>query len=460
MQLVELRAQTSAASADARRVDAERSTAVARVNELTARRRESSERFRSSDAVAPATAESDAERARLENELAAARATIGQAEDRQSEAAARSADIRERLAALTADRDAARARRGILDDDDERAIGAREIMLADIATLVEETRSLHARVEGMRRGVSDGDAELERARQQRERLAAEQLQIESDLKTAEHAERDASSAGERDRTRLAEIDAELGMLVSQFAANPAGEDECREVESRYAGEPDEIVDELPRLREEFARLATNANLNAEAEREELDQRRTFLREQMDDLTAARETLLESIREIERETQTQFNETFAKVAEAFGKTFAEIFPGGQASMWQSNPENLSETGIEIAVAPPGKKSMALAALSGGERAMTAAALIFALMAVRPSPFYLLDEVDAALDDANVERFASMVRQFSSNAQMIVVTHNKRTMELADRLYGVTMREPGVSAIVSAELAPVDAELSLV
>jgi chromosome segregation protein len=92
-------------------------------------------------------------------------------------------------------------------------------------------------------------------------------------------------------------------------------------------------------------------------------------------------------------------------------------------------------------------------------MTAAALIFALMAVRPSPFYLLDEVDAALDDANVERFASMIRQFSANAQMIVVTHNKRTMELADRLYGVTMREPGVSAIVSAELAPLDAELSL-
>jgi chromosome segregation protein len=459
MQLVELRAQAAAADADARRVEAERAAAVARIEELTTRRRESQERHRDSATGEPAGAQSDVERARLEDELAKARVRIGQAEEHQSEAAARSADIRERLAALTADRDAARARRGILDDDGERAIDAREVMLADIATLAEETRSLHAHIEGIRRGVTDGDAELQRARTERERLAAEQLQLESDLKMAEHAEREASSAGERDRTRLAEIDAELGMLVSQFAANPAGDEECREIEARYAGEPDAIVDELPRLREEFARLATNANLNAEAERDELEQRRTFLREQMDDLTTARETLLESIREIERETQTQFNETFAKVAEAFGKTFAEIFPGGQASMWQSNPENLSETGIEIAVAPPGKKSMPLAALSGGERAMTAAALIFALMAVRPSPFYLLDEVDAALDDANVERFASMIRQFSANAQMIVVTHNKRTMELADRLYGVTMREPGVSAIVSAELAPLDAELSL-
>ncbi|HEY1429121.1 MAG TPA: AAA family ATPase, partial [Candidatus Tumulicola sp.] len=459
MQLVETRAQATAASADAHRIETERATARERVEQLAQLQRESRERHRNAATGRPAGEESDSQRAQLEEALASARATIAAAEERQTEAASRSADIRERLAGLTADRDAARARRGILDDDDERAIGAREVMLADIAGLAEETRSLHAKVEGMRHGVTEGDGALERARQERERMAAQQLQIESDLKSAEHAEREASSAGERDRTRLAEIDAELGMLVSQFAANPAGDDECRDVESRYAGEPDEIVDELPRLRDEFARLATNANLNAEAERDELEQRRTFLSEQMSDLTSARETLLESIREIERETQTQFNETFAKVADAFSKTFAEIFPGGQASMWQSNPENLSETGIEISVAPPGKKSMPLAALSGGERAMTAAALIFALMTVKPSPFYLLDEVDAALDDANVERFASMIRQFSATAQMIVVTHNKRTMELADRLYGVTMREAGVSAIVSAELAPLDAELSI-
>ena len=120
------------------------------------------------------------------------------------------------------------------------------------------------------------------------------------------------------------------------------------------------------------------------------------------------------------------------------------------MWQTNAENLSETGIEISVQPPGKKLMPLAALSGGERALTAAALIFALITVRPSPFYLLDEVDAALDDANVERFSKMVRELASESQMVIVTHNKQTMELADRLYGVTMREAGISTIVSAEL----------
>ncbi|MGA2760181.1 MAG: AAA family ATPase, partial [Candidatus Cybelea sp.] len=132
--------------------------------------------------------------------------------------------------------------------------------------------------------------------------------------------------------------------------------------------------------------------------------------------------------------------------------------GQAKMWQTEPSNLSETGIEIAVQPPGKKQMPLAALSGGERAMTAAALIFALIEIKPAPFYLLDEVDAALDDANIDRFCQMVREFAAKSQMLIVTHNKKTMESADRLYGVTTKEAGVSAIVSAELAA-EAEMSV-
>ena len=216
------------------------------------------------------------------------------------------------------------------------------------------------------------------------------------------------------------------------------------------GEDDAVVDDLPRLREELARLAANVNLNAEAEREEVAERDAFLRAQIDDLARARETLLQSIREIEQQTQVIFNETFDKVAASFGRMYARLFPGGEARMWQTNPENLSETGIEIAVAPPGKKQMPLPMLSGGERAMTAGALILALIEVKPSPFYLLDEVDAAMDDTNVGRFLHAVRELSADSQMVLVTHNKLTMELADVLYGVTMREPGVSSIVSAEL----------
>ncbi|MDQ6932316.1 MAG: AAA family ATPase, partial [Candidatus Eremiobacteraeota bacterium] len=284
---------------------------------------------------------------------------------------------------------------------------------------------------------------------ERDGVNAQIAELERMAAAAELHERAAASDGERDRTRLAEIEAELGMLVATFAQNPATQSECEDVDARYANDETDAAAELPKLREDLARLAS-VNLNAEADREELSDRETFLREQMQDLAKARETLLEVIREIDVSTQEQFNATFNAVSAAFTQMFARVFPGGQARMWQTNPDELAETGIEISVQPPGKKMMALAALSGGERAMTAAALIFALIKVRPSPFYLLDEVDAALDESNVERFSDMIRELAAQAQMLLVTHNKKTMELADRLYGVTMAEPGVSTVVSTAL----------
>jgi chromosome segregation protein len=329
-------------------------------------------------------------------------------------------------------------------------------MASEIGSLAEQIDRAAERLETLRTQVAQADAAFDAARRERETLAETVTRFESEMRTAELEEREAQGGGERHRTRLAEIEAELGMLVSQFAQNPATDEECRDVEQRYAEEPDSITDDLPRLREELARLS-NVNLNAEADREELAQREAFLREQLEDLSKARETLLQSIREIEQQTQAQFNETFNQVSEAFTEMYARLFPGGQAKMWQTNPENLSETGIEISVQPPGKKLMPLPTLSGGERAMTAAALIFALIKVRPSPFYLLDEVDAALDDANVERFSRMVREMAgSGSQMIIVTHNKQTMELADRMYGVTMGEAGISSVISAELKTAERE----
>jgi len=258
--------------------------------------------------------------------------------------------------------------------------------------------------------------------------------------------------------RLAEIDAELGMLASQFAQNPATAEECSDVETRYAGEQGEFMADVVRLREELARLQ-NVNLNAEAEIAEQTERERFLKEQIEDLARARETLLESIRAIEMSSQAVFNETFEAVRRAFENVYSRLFPGGLAKMWQTNPESLSETGIEISVQPPGKKMMPLTALSGGERAMAASALIFALIAVKPSPFYLLDEVDAALDDANVDRFSHMVREIASDAQLLLVTHNKKTMELAERMYGVTMAEPGISSVIGADLTSIAPEPAL-
>jgi chromosome segregation protein len=460
LQIAEVRTEMAGLATDLERMNGEVQGAHAHVNDLLSRAHESRERERAYDANEADQTQSNEEREQLEAELARARAEIAQAEAAQAEVTRRAADVRERASGLTAERDAAKGRLGMLDQNSERARVAREAMLAEIGSLMEQTRSSHAHLEGLRVGVSDLDVKLDVARRAREAMANEQLQVEADVRSAENEERDAAAGGERHRTRLAEIEAELGMLVSQFAQNPATDEECSDVETRYKDEDDGVTDELPRLREELARLSANVNLNAEAERDELGERDAFLRTQLDDLARARETLLQSIKEIEAQTQTQFNETFNRVSEAFAETYAKLFPGGLAKMWQTDPENLSETGIEISVQPPGKKLMGLAALSGGERAMTAAALIFALIKVKPSPFYLLDEVDAALDDMNVERFSNMVRELAaSDSQMIIVTHNKKTMELAEQMYGVTMREPGVSTVIAAALSAREPELAL-
>jgi chromosome segregation protein len=454
--LTEVRGEMVSVTGEVERMQSELQSARARVDELHAAALQARERERALESAQPEETRSDEDRRRLEEELAQARERIAAAEQLQAQASARAGDLRERAAALTAERDGAKARLGIIDQDSERARAAREHMQAEIASLAGQLQQASEQLDELRTRVSGADAAFEAARRERETLAENVTRFESDLRSAEIEEREAQMGGERHRMRLAEIEAELGMLVSQFAQNPAGDEECRDVEARYAEEPDSVADDLPRLREDLARLS-NVNLNAEADREELAQREQFLREQLDDLSKARETLLQSIREIEQQTQAKFNETFNQVSEAFTEMYARLFPGGQAKMWQTNPENLSETGIEISVQPPGKKLMPLPTLSGGERAMTAAALIFALIKVRPSPFYLLDEVDAALDDANVERFSRMVRELAGGgSQMIIVTHNKQTMELADRMYGVTMSEAGISSIISAELKAAERE----
>ena len=448
--LQDVRTQLQGLVVEIERLDAAVGTASARIAVLAGARDEAASRLHALERVADDHVELSEQRAALEGTLAAARARIAVVEAEQTEVVAAASGLREQIAALSAERDGALTRLGLLDADAERAGAAREAMLRELEALRIRAVELEASLTVARERVAAVDAAVEAGRKRREASADEAAQREADERAAQSEEREAGVTGESGRRRLAEIDAELGMLQQTFAQNPASDDEQRDVLDRYAGEPEDVVDELPRLREELVRLQANVNLNAEADRDELTEREKFLRAQMDDLHRARETLLATIAEIEVSCQVQFNETFDAVKERFGETFTELFPGGRAEMWQTAPENLSETGIEIAVQPPGKKMTALAALSGGERAMTASALIFALIAVKPSPFYLLDEVDAALDDANIERLATKIRNVSVTSQMLIVTHNKKTMELAQRLYGVTMQEPGVSSIVSVTL----------
>ncbi|TAL18596.1 chromosome segregation protein SMC [bacterium] len=192
------------------------------------------------------------------------------------------------------------------------------------------------------------------------------------------------------------------------------------------------------------------NLLADTEYEDRKTRFDFLEKQKADLDQSLESLKSAIQRINRISRERFDETFNAVNEKFQEVFPTLFRGGNAELFLTNPEDLLETGIDINVQPPGKRPQNLSLLSGGEKALTAVALIFSLFLVKPSPFCILDEVDAPLDDPNVERFTDMLRQMAGATQFMVVTHNKITMEAAAHLYGVTMTEPGVTDLVSVRL----------
>src|SRR5690625_4879480 len=212
--------------------------------------------------------------------------------------------------------------------------------------------------------------------------------------------------------------------------------------------------QVNRLKQSIQELGT-VNIGAIDEFERLSERYTFLTEQQTDLVEAKQTLYDVIAEMDAVMNKNFSETFAHISKEFTIVFKALFGGGKAELNLTDPSNMLDTGIDIIAQPPGKKLQHLGLLSGGERALTAIALLFAILRVRPVPFCVLDEVEAALDEANVSRFAQYVKLHSKNTQFIVITHRKGTMEEADVLYGVTMAESGVSRFVSVKLEATDA-----
>jgi len=180
---------------------------------------------------------------------------------------------------------------------------------------------------------------------------------------------------------------------------------------------------------------------------ELEERAEFLRTQKNDLEASIADLERTIQKLNRASKTRFAETFAEVNEKFQEIFPRLFRGGEARLVLTDESNMLETGVEIVVRPPGKRLDTVTLLSGGEKALVAVSLLFSLFLINPTPFCFLDEIDAPLDDANIGRFTQLLREMSAHSQFIVITHNKRTMQAADILYGVTMQEPGISKVIS-------------
>jgi chromosome segregation protein len=203
-----------------------------------------------------------------------------------------------------------------------------------------------------------------------------------------------------------------------------------------------------------SRLDAMGPVNVEAiqEYDELEERFKFLSQQHQDLVKAKEQLLQVIARINATTRQLFNETFGKVRENFRRMFTELFGGGRANLLLLDENDPLESGIEIVAQPPGKKLQSITLLSGGERTLTATALLFSIYMVKPSPFCVLDELDAPLDESNINRFIRILTRFTSQSQFVVITHNKRTIGMADALYGITMEEHGISKVVSVKFSP--------
>ena len=196
------------------------------------------------------------------------------------------------------------------------------------------------------------------------------------------------------------------------------------------------------------------NLVAIEEHRELEERYAFLTQQQDDLVNAKQQLMDMIRKINKTTTDLFTETFNKVNENFQQMFKRLFGGGTAKLVLVDDEDVLESGIEIIARPPGKRLQSVSLLSGGERTMTAVALLFSVYMVKPSPFCVLDELDAALDEANIGRFVDVVKGFVEGSQFIIITHSRKTIGASDILYGVTMEDRGISKIVSVKFSEVE------
>lgn len=409
-------------------------------------------------AAEQAAAAQETEERRLLEEAAAAEAELKAEQERREAARAAAAEARVTLGALAERREAsgqvlARLRQEREGAEAERVRADRELAetISRQAALEGEAASVRERLLVTRR-EEVASAEAVRAKQEVRAAALERLRGEQEgIRQARRREAEAAERVARGGAREAEIQTEL-TLLRQAIQEETGST-LEEVAARFAGvthEPEAVRAELEALKEKL-RDAGPVNMAALEEFTALTERVHFLESQTTDLRASVGSLRATIAEIERSIAGRFTVTLEEVSGHFSRYWQRLFDGGEAQLYLQEVEGELEPGVEIRVRIPGKRMVNLNLLSGGEKALGALAFLMALFSVRPSPFCLLDEVDAALDEPNVERFIGLLGELATTTQTIIITHNPRTMEAADILYGVTMEEPGVSRLVSVALA---------
>ena len=298
--------------------------------------------------------------------------------------------------------------------------------------------------------VEEQESQLAKMRNEFEEANSKMFSMQEELSQLMSAKNKQQSVMNENQLLLEQVRMQEDNLISQIEEKY--QKDLAEIAHEIAQKEGDIAaseKELKSLREKLGRIG-EVNLSAIEEYDELAERYEFLSKQYTDLTEAKSQLIKVIDRINRICSTRFKETFEAVNDRFQRVFPVLFGGGEARLILIEDPEKDEMGIDIVSRPPGKKLQSVSLLSGGEKALTAVSLIFSIFLVKPSPYCLLDEVDAPLDDANVMRFNDLVREMAKRSQIIVVTHNKYTMEIAEKLYGVTMEEKGVSKMVSVNL----------
>jgi len=332
-------------------------------------------------------------------------------------------------------------------------INSYQARISDLEKTIQDTK---ARLEPLQEDVSRHNENLEKAKQIRtekmeaiascdELLRTKRAALDAAREQKSHVDVEVAEQRIRRQNVIDRVAAEYHITPEQMLSEPEPE-----WEEGKAPDKETLETTVAEIRTKLEAMGP-VNLVAIEEHRELEERYSFLTQQQDDLVKAKQQLMDMIREINKTTTEMFRDTFEKVNKNFQEMFKKLFGGGSAKLVLVNDEDVLDSGIEIIARPPGKKLQTVSLLSGGERTMTAVALLFSLYMVKPSPFCLLDELDAALDEANIGRFIEVVKNFIQKSQFIVITHNRRTISAAEALYGVTMEQNGVSKIVSMKFS---------
>ena len=434
-------------------IDERRAELGERIHELESELAEGRERV---DELRDDVQEADREVEQLRQKRARAEDALDEAEDEEraavdafSEANVAAVEAKNRLQNLERDLDRTQSRINEIDRQSERRAEEIASLEETIEEALDAQSDLDARIETAREARADYEEGVDTAEAALKETKERINDIEKKLRTIRQDREAAVRKENQAAVRLAEIDTRMDDLLDSVDEDYERDLAVDPVEIPEELDISETESEVKSLRSKIKRLG-NVNPLALEEYEEEKERLDFLTEQKEDLEEAEETLMETIEEINTTAAERFFETFDQIKDSFTEIFTDLFGAGASAQLQlEDPDDPLDSAIEIIAQPKGKRPVTLEQLSSGEKTLTATALLFSIYLVKPSPFCILDEVDAPLDDANVERFMSLIRRFEDDTQFILVTHNQRTMALADRMYGVTMEDQGVSKLVGVE-----------